>query len=172
MASACKRLKTSWFNLGWLESEMPLEALKESLMENISVASSEIYLSLKTFNQMANGHSRRDSVGIDNYIRSDTFTGKWHILKMKTDQNHTIFFLIIDCLIYKPCCFVLFFVWCKSQNKLYNFFLLSDIWFIMNFPLSTILYILMDKLRVLNAIIHLTKNEFGLSAEGLINEQR
>jgi hypothetical protein len=44
------------------------------------------HLALKTFNQMANGHARRDSVRIDDNIGHNAFGCEWHVLKVE-EQN-------------------------------------------------------------------------------------
>lgn len=35
---------------------------------------------------MTDGHTRRDGVGIDDYVGSDTFTGEGHILKTGQEE--------------------------------------------------------------------------------------
>lgn len=45
------------------------------------------YLSLKTLNQVTNGHAGRDGMGVDNYIRCDAFTGEGHILEQGNSQS-------------------------------------------------------------------------------------
>lgn len=40
----------------------------------------EVHLALQTLDQMANSHSGRDGVRIDDDVRCDAFTGERHVL--------------------------------------------------------------------------------------------
>lgn len=44
------------------------------------------YLPLQTLNQMADCHSGRNCVRVDDDVRSDPLTGEWHVLQNKANQ--------------------------------------------------------------------------------------
>lgn len=44
-------------------------------------------LALQALNQMANGHSRRDGVRVDDNVRCETFTCEGHVLLSELDNR-------------------------------------------------------------------------------------
>ena len=60
-------------------------------MRRISKDQVTCYLSLEAFDQVSDGHSRRHCVRVDDYVWSQTFTGKWHVfLKIRNKSNNVI----------------------------------------------------------------------------------